>query len=385
MTRRTIYPLSVYLVWAVALPAILAATALLLVLSVDRDALVFDNPHLWWLGGAVPVGSLLFLYGLARRRRALGRFTSARLAPLLTERFSASRQAARSGLFIVAVLMIVAALIGPRWGVYLEKQKVYGRDIVVALDVSRSMLAADVAPNRLEQAKREIRQQLTERGAFAQSNRLALLAFAGSTSLRLPLTTDTLAFRSKLESLHVGAAPRGGTAIAQAIRAAVDLFAKSPKQATKVILLFTDGEDHEGGPIEEARVALKDQGIRIFTIGVGDPARTVGVEVPTSEDERKPLLHDGQIVFSRLDVTGLRSIAEAGGGDYAPLGQLYQVVNRIAGMRRAELSAEERMRHRPRYQWFVAMALLLLFAETLVNEVSATRPRQAQRVWQEEA
>ena len=117
----------------------------------------------------------------------------------------------------------------------------------------------------------------------------------------------------------------------------------------------------QGGPIEEARVAFKDQGIRIFTIGVGDAARTVGVEVPTSEGERKQLLHDGQIVFSRLDVDGLRNIAEAGGGDYAPLVQLYQVVNRIAGMRRAELSAEERMRHRPRYQWFVALALLILF------------------------
>jgi Ca-activated chloride channel family protein len=246
------------------------------------------------------------------------------------------------------------------------------------------MLAADVQPNRFERAKREIRQQLTERGAFAQSNRLALLAFAGSTSLRVPLTTDTVAFRSKLEQLPIGAAPRGGTAIGDAIRASVDLFAKSPAEAEKIIMLFTDGEDHEGGPVEAARAAWEKHGIRVYTIAVGDPSSTVGAQVPAGPGSDKPLLYQGQIVFSKLNADALHEIAQAGSGDYVPIAELFRAVNKISSMKKAELSAEERMRHQPRYQWFVAAALLLLLVETLVSDMrkGAVEPM---RVWQQEA
>jgi len=269
---------------------------------------------------------------------------------------------------------------------YLEKQRVFGVDVVVALDVSRSMLATDLQPNRLERAKRDLRQQLTERGAFKNAHRLGLLAFAGTTSLRLPLTTDHVAFRSKLDALRVGVVPKGGTAIAQAIAAAVDLFARSPEQATKVVLLCTDGEDHEGGPVEEAQAALKGHGIHVFTIGVGDAKRTVGAEVPAGDGgASKPLLHDGQIVFSKLDVEGLRTMANAGGGDYASIEELNRVVDKIANMRTTELTTEERMRHQPQYQWFVAIALLLLGVEMLIHEVRPVASDELQRTWQQEA
>ncbi len=225
MNPRPLYPLTTHASWALALPLALIVLGVVLVAMTDAGELLFDNPHLWWLGGGVPVAGLLVLYGVVRRRRALERFASVELAPLLALRISPLRQALRAGLIVIAILMIAAAVIGPRWGIYLEKQKVHGVDIVVALDVSRSMLAQDVAPNRLERAKREIRQQLVERAPFQHTNRLALLAFAGSTSLRLPLTTDHISFRSKLQALGVGSAPLGGTAIAEAIRAAGDLFA----------------------------------------------------------------------------------------------------------------------------------------------------------------
>jgi Ca-activated chloride channel family protein len=386
MNRRALYPLSTWLLWVVALPLALIAIGFATVVTSDAESLLFDGANLWWLGGAGPAAGLIILYGVLRRRRALQRFASAELAPLLARRISPLRQAVRAGLVVAAILMVVAGLIGPRWGIYLEKQKVYGVDIVVALDVSRSMLAEDVQPNRLERAKREIRQQLTERAVFQHTNRLALLAFAGSTSLRLPLTTDHLAFRSKLELTNVGAAPRGGTAISQAIRSAIDLFAKSPEQATKIILLFTDGEDHEGGPAEAAREAFEEHNIRTFTIGLGDPARTVGVQVPAGAgDGRKPLLYDGQIVFSKLDVTGLRQIAEAGGGRFAPIRDLHSLVDAIAGMRRTELSSEERVRHKPQYQWFLAAALILLGLESLISERRASIENLPQRTWQQGA
>jgi Ca-activated chloride channel family protein len=260
-------------------------------------------------------------------------------------------------------------------------------DIVVAVDVSRSMLAEDVEPNRLGRAKRDVRQQLIDRALFTgvaaplrRGNRLSLLAFAGSTSLRLPLTTDRLAFGEKLDHLQVGVAPRGGTAIAPAIRAATDLFATSPEDRTKIILLLTDGEDHDrggfhamGGPVEAARQVFEEQRIRTFTVAVGDPAPTVGAQIPIDEDgQRKPLLHNGQIVFSKLDVAGLRQIAEAGGGDYASIDRFRELVNTMAQMRKTELTTEEKMRHKPRYQWFLAVALILLGLETMIGERRAT-------------
>jgi Ca-activated chloride channel family protein len=370
--------------WVIALPLAAVAMGVALVGATDIGDLPFDNPELWWIAGAVPLAGILLLYSVVRRRAALPRFASLELAPLLAARVSPPRQAIRAALCVLAIAMLSAAILGPRWGIYLEKQKVHGVDIVVAVDLSRSMLAGDMEPNRLERAKREIRQQLTERAVFRRAHRLGLLAFAGTTSLRVPLTTDHLSFRNKLDGLAVGSIPRGGTAIAEALRDAADLFARSPEQATKVILLFTDGEDHEGGPVETAREIHEEQGIRVFTIGVGDPTRTVGAQVPADgAGGSKPLLYDGQIVFSKLDVAGLRQIAEASRGQYAPIQDLYVLVDAISNMWLTELTTEERRRHRPRYQWFVALALVLLGLETLIGE---RRPvaEELQRVWQQE-
>ena len=367
------------------LPLAFLAVGVALVGLADIGSLPFDNPELWWLLGVAPMAGLLFLYGRARRRRALHRFTSVALAPILAAGISPARQAMRAGLVVLAILLSIVALIGPRWGMYLEKQRVHGIDVVVALDVSRSMLADDVKPNRLEYAKRIIRQQLVERAVFQRSNRLALLAFAGSTSLKAPLTTDHLNFQTRLESLQVGAAPRGGTAIGQAIDAAADLLSPSPEEAVKIIMIFTDGEDHEGGPVEAAKQVAEEQGIKVFTIGVGDPSRTVGVQLPTTTSaDRRPMLHQGQIVFSKLNVAALQEIAQAGGGRYAALEDLRLLVDAVAGMKSAELTTEERRRHKPQYQWFVAAALVLIGLETLISERRRSAEGPPQRAWRQE-
>ena len=171
MNRRVLYPTIPWLFWSMAWPIGLIAVGFVAVAMTDADTLLFDHPHLWWLGVAGPAAGAIGLYGLIRRRRAIHRFASSDLAPLLAERLNPSRRAMRTGLIVTAVLLIVAGIIGPRWGVYYEKHKVRGVDIVVALDVSRSMLARDVTPNRLERAKREIRQQLLERAVFQQIGR----------------------------------------------------------------------------------------------------------------------------------------------------------------------------------------------------------------------
>jgi len=383
MNRRANYPLGTWVLLVIGVPVALMVIGIALAAATFIGDLPYDNADLWWIGGVVPLAGLMALYGVTRRRRALLRFTSASLAPLLTAGLSPTKQAIRAGLMVLALLLLVVGILGPRWGIYLEKQKVRGVDIVVAVDVSRSMLARDLAPNRLERAKQVIRQQLIERAVFRQANRLALIAFAGSTSLKVPLTTDHLAFRRQLEGLDPASAPRGGTAISTAIRRASDLFAQSTEEATKIILLFTDGEDHEGDAVAAAREAYDESGIKVFTIGVGDLSRTVGAEVPSTDESGKPLLYDGQIVFSKLDVAGLQEIAAAVGGRYAPLEDFHALVQAIAGMWKAELSVEERQRHRPRYQWFIAGALLLLMIESITTDrrsVAADAPR---RLWQE--
>ena len=385
MTPRNIYPVRQWVVWVFLLPVAFIVLGFAIFATTDSQTLLFDHPHLWWLGAAGPLAGLLLLFGVLRRRHNLERFTSAQLAPLLAARVSPARKILRASLLGVSVLMVAAGVIGPRWGLYLEKQQVHGVDVVVAIDVSRSMLARDVEPNRMERAKREIRQQLVERAVFRRANRLALLAFAGSTSLKLPLTTDHLSFRSKLETIDVGSAPRGGTAIAAAIRGARDLFAKSTQEATKIIVLFTDGEDHEGDPLEEAKLAYEQAGIRTFTVGVGDTARTVGAQVPSGAGaSSKPILYDGQIVFSKLDVANLQRIALAGGGQFASIKDFHRLVSEMAKMRSTELTTEERIRHRPRYQWFVAAALILLALETIISERRASVTKLPQRVWQQE-
>ena len=380
MTRQVLHPWWIWLLWVVMVPAVLVAVGVAVIVTVDVGEMPLDHADLWWLIVSVPAASGLYLFGVARRRRALARFASCDVSPLLATGLQPGRLAFRAGLIVVACALVVGGIIGPRWGMYLQKQKVYGVDVVVALDVSRSMLAGDMEPNRLAYAKRVIRQQLTERTVFQRGHRMGLIAFAGSSSLRVPLTTDHLNFRTKLEQLEYGSAPRGGTAIAQAIAAATDLFAKSPEEATKIILVVTDGEDHEGDPVEMAESALSGEGIRVYTVGVGDSGRTYGVEVPAGKG-KQPLLHDGQIVFSRLDVEGLRKIAQAGGGRYAPVQDLHRLVDHMADLQRAELTTEQRQRHKPRYQWFIAAALMLLGVETLVKPRPAGDEAQPQRTW----
>lgn len=364
------------------MPITLIALGISLVALTEVGNLPFDNARWWWMGAAVPLAGMLYMYGMYRRRRALARFVTPPMAILLAARVSAGRQALRAGLLVTALLLVVAAILGPRWGVYMEKQKVRGVDVVVALDLSRSMLARDLAPTRLDAAKQAIRQQLTERAVFRQAHRLGLMVFAGSTSLRVPLTTDHLNFRAKLDALQFGQVPGGGTAIGRAIEAAADLFATSPPEATRVILLLTDGEDHEGGPVEAAAKVYQEKGIRVFTVGVGDLERSAGAEVPSGLGDGKPVLYQGQIVFSRPDVEGLKKIAEAGGGHFAALRDFPLLVNAIAGMWNSELTTEERLRHKPRYQWFLAAALLLLALEMFTADHRKGPVELPRRGWQ---
>lgn len=360
--NRTLYPLTPWLTWVVASPLLLIVVLVVAWMIAPEDEIFVDAPHWAWLLPGV-FGMSLWLLWVPLRRRAAMRRMAHDLTPWLMIRAHPTRPALRAGLEMLGLVFLLTAALGPRWGRGMEKLESYGVDIVVAVDVSRSMLAEDVAPDRLQRAKQEI-----ERLTLDPAHRLGLLAFAGSASMKVPLTLDHAFFLKALDDLNLDSAPRGGTAIAEAIYAAQDFFASSAEGATRVILVFTDGENHEGDPVAATREVAQSVQARIFTIGVGDPALPAGAQVPSAPGSRTPLIHDGQIVFSKLNMEVLERVAQAGGGQAVHVASFKSVVDQIARMHRQRIEGEERVRFQPRYQVFLALGLACLSLAPIVRE-----------------
>ena len=261
----------------------------------------------------------------------------------------------------------------PRWGFQWEDIKRQGIDIMVAIDVSQSMLAEDIKPSRLERAKRKV----YDLCRMLEGDRIGLIAFAGTSFVQCPLTLDYGAFKIFLDYLEPDLIPVPGTAIGQAIRAAINSFSRR-ERTSKALIIITDGEDHEGNPLEAAQEAKKE-GIRIFTIGVGQEG---GAPIPMKDgsggfkkDER------GELVLSRLDEAALQKIALETGGSYVrsvtgdlDLNKIYQ--EDIRGtIEKKELLSTRKKRWEERFQWFLFAAILLLGIEFFMRETKAVRKR----------
>src|SRR5207237_2325647 len=208
-----------------------------------------------------------FLWWAWRKKQTLiAKFVQSRLLAQLTVGVSRLRRKIRLALIVLAVACVLLALARPQWGFDWEEAKQRGLDIVVAIDTSRSMLAEDVRPNRLARAKLAALDLMK----LASSYRLALVPFAGAAFLQCPLTLDEQAFRQCVEALAVGIIPVGGTALTEAIETALAAY-KEDGDNYKILVLFTDGEDHDSGALEAAKKAAK-AGLKVFTVGVGTPA-----------------------------------------------------------------------------------------------------------------
>ena len=327
----------------------------------------FDNRiaiHLFW---AIPLVVLVYAYGFYRKQQALGRFATANLVGHLTTAVSFGRQRIKAALVTLSLAGVVMALTGPRWGVHFEDVQRRGIDIIFCLDVSRSMLAEDVAPNRLERAKQYIRDTVEQLGG----DRVGLVSFAGGGVVKCPLTIDYGTFRMVLGDAGIRSSARGGTLIGDAVRLAADSFADTVKKY-KAIIVITDGEDQESYPVEAATTAYSEKGIRIYTIGIGNLDE--GSRIPITRDgQRVYLQHDGQEVWSKLDTKTLEQMALAGGGAYIPAGtsqvdmaQIYE--QKIATSELREFEASRIKRYDVQYQWFAGLALLLLMIESLMSE-----------------
>ena len=326
----------------------------------------FGESHLLWLLLVLPTALALFLWWATRaRQKLLTQFIQTRLLSALTVGVSPARRKIRLGCLVLAVALLIVTLARPQYGFDLQKIEQRGLDIVVAIDTSKSMLAEDIAPDRLERAKLAAL-DLMQR---ATSDRLGLVAFAGDAFLECPLTFDNIAFQQCVQNLNVNTLPEGGTSLTAAIQTAQNAFGNSDHY--KVLVLLTDGGDNAGGALDAAKEAAK-AGMKIFTIGVG----TVQGDLlrVTDADGNSHYIHDanGDVVKSRLNESLLRQIAAATGGFYLPLrgaDTMEVLYNKgLAPLPKSE--GEERLirRYHEQYHWPLAAAILLLLAEIFLPE-----------------
>jgi Ca-activated chloride channel homolog len=328
----------------------------------------FGQPHLLWLLLVLPSALVLFFWWASRQRQQLlAQFIQARLLSALTVGVSPARRKIRLGCLVLAVALLIVALARPQYGFDLQKVEQRGLDIVVAIDTSKSMLAEDIAPNRLERAKLAAL-DLMQR---AKPDRLGLVAFAGDAFLECPLTFDNIAFQQCVQNLNVNTLSEGGTSLAAAIQTAQTAFKESDHY--KVLVLLTDGEDNvnEADALAAAQAAGK-AGLKIFTIGVGTAAGDL-IRI-TDANGNSDYIRDaaGNVVKSHLNESLLRQIAAATGGFYLPLRgadtmeMLYE--RGLAPLPKSE--GEERLirRYHEQYHWPLAAAILLLLAEMFFPE-----------------
>ncbi|MBN1269003.1 MAG: VWA domain-containing protein [Kiritimatiellae bacterium] len=328
---------------------------------------------LLWLWLCVPAAWLVLrLHG--RRERLLRTLVAGEALQVMAPRHDPKRTRNRNLVWIAAMTLCAFTLARPQWGFRWEEVRRRGLDVLVVLDTSKSMLTEDIKPNRLQQAKWGIRDLVWK----LQGDRIGLIAFAGSSFLQCPLTIDYAAFLMTLDDVYVGLIPRGGTAVSQALRTAINSFEENT-QADRAIVLITDGEDHEGNPLDLLD-DLKEKNIRVYAIGVGT---LEGELVPAvGEDNRQGFLknRDGEVVKSSLREDALQRLALGTGGTYvrsAPgdfgLDRVYE--QGIAQLRRDEQESRMVKAYEDRFGLFLAGALVLLAIEAVLGEWSARKGR----------
>ena len=324
-------------------------------MTLDHPALA----HLFWLLALYGLG----LYLSARaRRRDLGQFASQAALPRLMAPPARALAALRQTLILSSLALLVFAAMGPRWGSTFEEVEQKGRDLLVLLDCSRSMLAEDVAPNRLERAKADIRDLV----GSLPGHRIGLVGFAGRADLLCPLTTDYAFFNLALNEAGPDSVGRGGTLIGDAVRKALTLFGESAAE-TRDILLITDGEDQSSFPEEASRTAA-EQKVKIYAVGLGDEGEGGRIPAKDENGQKVYVTQDGREHWSRLDARTLRAMALVTGGKYLNLGTKVGDIGSfylqaVSGEAQRAFEARTHEHKIPRFQVFLAAALLLLFVQ----------------------
>ena len=324
-----------------------------------------------WLLLLVPLLVFAFAMSFTRKRRQLASLGDAGLIARMTASVSQPRQILRSVYITLAVMFVVVALTRPQAGGRAKMQKQRGLDMVVVLDFSKSMLARDIYPSRLERAKRELEQLMDH----LAGDRIGLVAFAGET-LSYPPTTDYAAVKLFWRDLQPSDMPVGGTAVGRALKAAIEplvrLRSKGGDTRSQVILLLTDGEDTESEPLEVAAEAAR-LGIKIFAVGVGSRS---GELIPQVDEEGKITGYqkdnEGKYITSRLAEDMLSQIAAKTNGEYiradAKRFGVETIDAALAGLKRTENEARLVKQYDEVFEWFLFPAFLLLVGEACMRQ-----------------
>lgn len=324
-----------------------------------------------WLFSLILLPGLMLFYIWERKRKdkALQKFGNLDLLAKLTSSASGLRRPYRRHIFfLLSLFFLILALARPQWGTRVQTIKRQGLDILLAIDTSKSMLAEDIKPNRLERAKLEIAHFID----LLQGDRVGLICFAGTSFVQCPLTLDYGAAKMLLKIIDTSLIPKGGTAIGEAIQRARQAFVQGERKY-KVLILLTDGEDHESDPVEAAEEAGQD-GIKIYTIGLGGEA---GEPIPLKDEQghHEGYVKDqqGNIVMSKLDQTTLEKIALATEGKYyhTSVGgmELERVLQDIAALEKKDLESKKHIHYEDRFTFFLWPALFFLILEFFLVEV----------------
>lgn len=321
----------------------------------------FAQPEYLYLLLIVPLLVILFVWNTVRRKRKLQSFGDPELLTQYMPNVSLVRPQFKFYLQIVALILLIVALARPQFGVKEQTVKRQGMEVMIALDVSNSMLAQDVAPSRLERSK----QLLSKIIDGMTEDKVGLVVFAGDAYTQLPITCDYVSAKMFLSSISPSLVARQGTAIGSAIDLSIKSFGLE-STASRAIILITDGENHEDDAIGAAKLA-KEKGIQVFVLGVGKPE---GSPIPLEGSMSFRKDKDGNVVVSKLNEEMCRQIAQAGGGMYlrvdntnAAQRTLQQELDKLA---KSELETRVYSEYNEQYQSFVIVALILLVIEFFI-------------------
>ena len=330
--------------------------------------MIFQNiTNIYWFFILIPV-IILMIFGYKKRHQQLEQTIHPSLWATIIPHLSYSRRFWKRVILIVAFIFIIISLMRPQYGVIFQQVERKGHDIFIAIDLSKSMLAQDVKPSRLEHAKREVLGLVDD----LQGDRIGLVVFAGDAIVQCPLTSDYSAIKMYLDFIEPSLMSTPGTDIASAIKTARLSFERLSQSNKPILILISDGESFENDPIKSAKVAAK-KGVSIYTIGIGTPK---GEPIPLFDNQGKLNGYKkdrrGEIVLSQLDEQSLKEIASAGNGRYfnSSLGAfvMNQVYQEISFHEKKRLEDSLLKFHQDRYQWFLVVAFLLLFAEILLTD-----------------
>jgi Ca-activated chloride channel homolog len=330
------------------------------------NSFLLDDKTWFWLLLILPAFWLLFWLRYYWQRRAQNRFADKELLKKLAPNQSFFKAVLKAFVLSLAIFFLVVALVNPKIGTKLETIKREGVDVVFAVDVSKSMLAEDIAPNRLEKSKQLVTQIINN----LASDRIGIIAYAGKAFPQLPITTDYAAGKIFLNNLNTDMLSSQGTAIHEAIELS-KTFYNNAEQTNRVLIILSDGEDH-GENALVAAAAAKEEGIKIFTIGVGTekgkpiPIKRNGVVQNYKKDK------NGETVITKLDETTLMQIASQTDGIYLRGDSTAQVVEAISAqfdkMDKTEFEAKQIADFKDQFQWFLGIGLFFLFVDMFLLE-----------------